>query len=112
MTEMREKTDAAVMDWARRIPVGQIPVILTFLAARLLTEGSTDSGGEGDGARPPESEKLLTPGDLAERLNLPESWVRNEERAGRIPSIRLGKYVRFRLSDVERTLAERQSRRP
>jgi hypothetical protein len=29
------------------------------------------------------------------------------ERAGRIPSLRLGKYVRFRLSDVEPALAER-----
>jgi excisionase family DNA binding protein len=107
---MREKTDATVMEWARRIPVGQIPAVLTFLASRLLTEGSTDSSGDGDNARPPESQKLLTPGDLAERLNLPESWVRNEERAGRIPSVRLGKYVRFKLSDVERALAERQSR--
>jgi excisionase family DNA binding protein len=54
-----------------------------------------------------DAENLLTAGELAERLNLPESWVRTEERAGRIPSVRLGKYVRFKLSDVERTLAER-----
>jgi excisionase family DNA binding protein len=45
---------------------------------------------------------------LAERLGVPESWVRTEERAGRIPSVRLGRYVRFKLSDVEHALAERK----
>ncbi len=33
---------------------------------------------------------------------MPESWVRTEERAGRLPGIRLGKYVRFKLGEVER----------
>jgi hypothetical protein len=37
--------------------------------------------------------------------------VRTEERAGRIPSFRLGRYVRFRLMDVERSLAERGRQR-
>jgi hypothetical protein len=41
-------------------------------------------------------------------LSLPESWIRAEERAGRIPGIRAGKYVRFKLSDVEQVLAERK----
>ncbi|MGH7815554.1 MAG: hypothetical protein ACREQI_16320 [Candidatus Binataceae bacterium] len=33
--------------------------------------------------------------------------MRNEERRGRIPGVRLGKYVRFRASEVERALTER-----
>jgi hypothetical protein len=36
------------------------------------------------------------------------SWVRTEKRAGRIPSVRLGKHVRFNLSDIERVVTERQ----
>jgi excisionase family DNA binding protein len=75
-----------------------------------LAEGYAGRNGrnnEHNGAGVLESEKLLTAGELAARLNLPKSWVHSEERAGRIPSIRPGKYVRFKLSDVERTLAER-----
>src|ERR1700730_15378213 len=107
MTEMQERIDAAVVEWARRIPVGQIPGVLAFLSARLLDEGYAGRNSEGNGVSTRDAEKLLTARELAERLGVPESWVRTEERAGRIPSVRLGKYVRFKLSDVERTLAER-----
>ena len=108
MTDTQERMDAAVADWARRITLDQIPSVLVFLAARLVAEGYSDRKSEHGAAGAPESEKLLTAGELAARLNLPESWVRTEERAGRIPSIRLGKYVRFRLRDIERALAERK----
>jgi excisionase family DNA binding protein len=79
-----------------------------FLAARLLAEGYTARNSEEDGASVREVEKLLTADELAKRLGVPESWVRTEERAGRIPGVRLGKYVRFKLSAVEEALAERQ----
>ena len=87
--------------------------VVAFLFARLVAEGYPGRNGrnsEHNGAGALESEKLLRAGDLAARLNLPESWIRNEERAGRIPSIRPGKYVRFKLGDVERALAEQQHR--
>jgi hypothetical protein len=79
-----------------------------------LAEGYAGRNGrnsEHNGASALESEKLLRAGDLAARLNLPESWIRNEERLGRIPSVRAGKYVRFRLNDVEQALAERSRQR-
>jgi excisionase family DNA binding protein len=41
------------------------------------------------------SDRLLTAAEIAERLNVPESWVRQEARADRMPHIRLGRYVRF-----------------
>src|ERR1035437_4820818 len=102
MTDPQERMDAAVADWARRITVDQIPNVLVFLAARLLAEGSSSRVCEHSGERARNAENfltLLTAGELAQRLSLPESWVRTEERAGRIPSVRLGKYVRFRLRD-------------
>src|SRR5882757_2701448 len=99
---MEERIDAAVVDWARRVPVDQIPPILAFLSARLLAEGAFDRSCEHNGEAGRDAKNLLTAGELAQRLNLPESWVRTEERAGRIPSFRLGRYVRFRLMDVER----------
>lgn len=51
---------------------------------------------------------LLTPAELAARLSVSESWVKEKTRnrarirdADPLPCIRLGKYVRFRLCDVE-----------
>jgi excisionase family DNA binding protein len=99
--------DAAVVGWARRIPVDQIPCLLAFLSARLLAEGVSSHGCEHSGQSARDAENLMTAGELAERLNLPESWVRTEERAGRIPSVRLGRYVRFSVREIERALAER-----
>ena len=102
-----DTTDSATLDWAKRVPVHLIPSILVFLAGRLLAEGvGREQERDGDGDH--REEKLLGAGELSERLNLPESWLRNEERLGRIPSIRAGKYVRFNLSEVERSLAERK----
>lgn len=108
MTEIQERIDAAVVEWARHIPVEQIPGVVAFLFARLVSEGRTSRNSEDNGASACNGEKLLAAKAIAERLGVPESWVRTEERAGRIPSVRLGKYVRFKLSDVERALAERQ----
>ena len=100
--------EAAVAEWARRIPVHQIPSVLAFLSARLLAEGGSNRNCEHNGESARDAKNLLRAGELAEHLNVPESWVRTEERAGRIPSVRLGRYVRFRLRDIERALAERR----
>jgi excisionase family DNA binding protein len=108
---MEGRIDAAVVDWARRVPVDQIPCIVAFLSARLLAEGNSKPACEHTGESPRRAQNLLTASELAKHLSLPESWVRTEERAGRIPSFRLGRYVRFRLSDVERSLAERGRQR-
>jgi excisionase family DNA binding protein len=45
-------------------------------------------------------EHLLTPEELAERLKVPLSWVYENSRTGKIPSVKLGRYVRFKLNDV------------
>jgi predicted DNA-binding transcriptional regulator AlpA len=55
------------------------------------------------------SSKLLAARDLAELFGLPESWVREQARLGSLPSFKLGHYVRFRIEEVERFLAERAS---
>jgi excisionase family DNA binding protein len=111
MTETKEQLGAALVEWARRIPVGQIPSVLAFLSARLLAEGYAGRNSEDNSTGTRETEKLLAADELAERLGVPESWVRSGERAGRIPSVRLGKYVRFKPSDVEQALAQRQHER-
>jgi excisionase family DNA binding protein len=54
-------------------------------------------------------EKLLSPTDLAQYLDVPRSTIYewNYKRTGP-PAIRIGKHVRYRLADVERWLGTRQ----
>lgn len=59
------------------------------------------------------TDRLLTAGEVAERLGIPVSWVREGARSGAIPHVRLGRYVRFDLDDVDRWLQEcKQPGRP
>ena len=47
------------------------------------------------------SDRLLTADELAERWQLPKSWVYAATRDGRIPTVRLGRYYRYRLEAIE-----------
>lgn len=40
--------------------------------------------------------QLLTAHDVAEMLGVPPSWVYAASREGRIPTVRLGRYYRYR----------------
>ena len=106
--EKMELIEGETAELARRIPLEQIPSLLALLSARLLLEGYTGHENRSCASSTPDSMTLVTAGELATRLNLPESWIRNQERLGRIPSVRAGKYVRFRVSDVERSLNQKQ----
>jgi len=55
------------------------------------------------------SERLLTAAEVAERLNVPESWVRGETRAGRIPHLPLGRYRRYDWLAVVEWLEEQRA---
>jgi excisionase family DNA binding protein len=55
------------------------------------------------------SDRLLTAADLADFLAVKESWVREATRDGRLPHLRLGRYRRYRLDDIERWLADQQA---
>ena len=46
------------------------------------------------------TEKLLTVSELAERLQVKNSWVYRQIRLGRIPVLRFGKYRRFDWEEV------------
>jgi len=43
---------------------------------------------------------LLEPGELADKMKVPVSWVYEQSRLGKIPTHRLGKYLRFDLHEV------------
>jgi len=45
-------------------------------------------------------QNLLSVNELAEKLNVPISWVYGKTRTGSIPMVRVGKYVRFQFDEV------------
>lgn len=60
----------------------------------------------------PGARVLLTPAELATRLNVPTSWIREKTRERArvrdrdpLPVVRLGKYTRFRWEEIEAWLA-------
>jgi excisionase family DNA binding protein len=50
------------------------------------------------------SGRLVDAAEVAERLGVPKSWVLESARAGALPCVRLGRYVRFDGDDVDRWL--------
>lgn len=54
------------------------------------------------------SDKLLTAEDVAAMLGVPKSWIYEQSRQGRIPTITLGRYRRFRREAIEDWLREQE----
>jgi len=54
-----------------------------------------------EGERPLEGAALLNARQVGQLLGVPESWVYREARAGRLPHLRLGRYRRFRRTQIE-----------
>jgi len=52
--------------------------------------------------------RLLTAGDVAALLGVPESWVYARSREGRLPTVRLGRYYRYRRAAIAAWLAEQE----
>lgn len=50
------------------------------------------------GASPPD--RLLTADEVAALLCVPTRWVREHSRSGLLPSVKLGRYVRYRRETV------------
>lgn len=49
---------------------------------------------------------LLTAAEVAELLGVPTSWVYEQSRAGRIPTVTLGRYRRYRREAIEEWLEQ------
>ena len=52
---------------------------------------------------------LLTADQVAELLGVPRSWVYEQSRKGRIPTVTLGRYRRYRLEAVEAWIEEQET---
>jgi excisionase family DNA binding protein len=55
-------------------------------------------------------DRLIDAVQVAERLGVKASWVARAGREGRLPSVRLGKYRRYRWSEIEQWLGEQAKR--
>jgi hypothetical protein len=64
-------------------------------------------GGEQLGSKTPQNFDLLTPPELAERLKVPTTWIRERTRSRElhgddvIPHLRLGRYIRYQWGSPE-----------
>jgi excisionase family DNA binding protein len=47
------------------------------------------------------SSSLMDADEVAELLGVPKSWVYEQSRQGRIPTVRLGRYRRYRREAIE-----------
>jgi excisionase family DNA binding protein len=54
-------------------------------------------------------EALVTPEHVASYLAVSEDWIAEQARAGEIPAIKLGRYWRFRMSEIEEWLTTKAS---
>jgi excisionase family DNA binding protein len=54
------------------------------------------------------SEPLLKAAGAARLLAVPESWVYEAVRTGRLPCIRLGRHIRFGRDDLEAWVCEQR----
>ena len=52
---------------------------------------------------------LLTAQEVALMLGVPASWVYSQTRAGGIPTVRLGRYYRYRREAIETWISEREA---
>jgi excisionase family DNA binding protein len=52
-------------------------------------------------AADPGPDVLMTAGEVAALLGVPVSWVYEQSRAGRVPTVALGRYRRFRRQAIE-----------
>jgi len=51
---------------------------------------------------------LLTAGQVANLLGVPKSWVYAQSRQGTLPTVRLGRYYRYRATAIQAWVAEQE----
>jgi excisionase family DNA binding protein len=61
----------------------------------------------GDGIDMP-SGTLLTAEEVAEMLGVTTAWIYGQSRTGRIPTVKLGRYYRYRLEAIEAWINEQE----
>ena len=55
---------------------------------------------------------LITAGEVARLLSVPTTWIYEQSRLGRIPTVTLGRYRRYRRDAIEAWIREREALTP
>jgi excisionase family DNA binding protein len=86
----------------------EIAELAEIVARRVVAALPSEDGEEVRSNPDPAAGALMTAGEIAERLGVKPGWIYRQSRAGRIPTLKLGRYYRYRLKAIETWLAERE----
>jgi excisionase family DNA binding protein len=75
-----------------------------------LAAQPTDGGVSLPSAKNPNASPLLTADDLAERWQVSKAQVYRLARDGRLPTLSIGRYYRFRVASIEAWELENEAR--
>jgi excisionase family DNA binding protein len=81
--------------------LGRAHIAVAALEARLLVASVATMSPRSAAM---EDDRLLTAKEMAARLSVPETKIKTDARCGRIPRVMVGRYVRFRPTEVEAAL--------
>jgi hypothetical protein len=91
--------------YATELPADELPALVGELeAAKALAWARLTT--QAPNPQPVGDTALLDASAMAERLQVPESWLREHARRGRIPCVYVGRYMRFDPDRVRRALDE------
>ena len=93
--------------YAVELPADELPALLGELEAakaRAWIRLAAAERAAQEQHTPADSGRLLDAKAMAERLQVPESWLREHARGGRVPCVYVGRYMRFDPERVRRAL--------
>ena len=93
--------------YATELPTDEVPALVGELEAakaRAYARLATADRDTQEHRSPADAGRLLDAKAMAERLQVPESWLRESARRGRVPCVYVGRYMRFDPECVRRAL--------
>lgn len=106
-SQSREQRTPAKPQLTEREIAELAEIVARQVVAALPSEEKSD-GAKACPAPEPATGALMTAGEIAARLGVKPGWIYRQSRAGRIPTVKLGRYYRYRLDAIEAWLAERE----
>ena len=101
-----ETLASTLQRYARELPPEDLPALVGALEAAKASAWARLAVAD-HGAHPERTvDTLLDARAMAKRLDVPESWLRDAARGGRVPCIYVGRYMRFDPAAVRRALSE------
>jgi hypothetical protein len=94
--------------YATELPANELPALVGELEAAKALAWARLAAPVRE-PQPADDAALLDAKAMAKRLNVPESWLREHARRGRIPCVYVGRYMRFDPAAVLRTLDEEKA---